>query len=158
MLPLKLIISEILPYLLKYIENDPDGMDPFYEEVVDKCLLLVKYRQKKKNMEDEQLEAQVKDYLQRIIKRSQLFSYEDVRQGMMNIGYQLIILSTDEKILFDTKTDEDVYQDVIIILAHPDGSYDSIGRLSYTKDGNQKISRLFHYDDPIVEALRSPHQ
>lgn len=159
LLPLKLIISEILPYLLKYIENNVDiGMDPFYEEILDKFILLAKYRQKKKNLEDEHLEEQLRDYLMKLCKQIQLFSYDEVRQGMKNLEHQLIIISTDEKVLFDSKTlddDDGIYQDVIILLAHPDGSYDSIGRLSHTKDGHQKISRLFHYDDHVVESLRS---
>ena len=78
---------------------------------------------------------------------------------MANLEHQLIIISPQEDVLFDSKTwGEGVsgsdYQDVILVLAHPDHTYDSIGRLSYTKDGHQKISRLFHYDDDIVETLR----
>lgn len=162
-LPLKLIVSEILPYTLKFIEkyNEEDndrGMTPIYEEIIDKCLVLAKYRQKKKALNQvEDLEHQFRDYLTRIFKKTQLFTYEDICKGMVNIEHQLIIISTEEKVLFDSKkwADAGEYQDVIIVLAHPDGTYDSIGRLSYTKDGNQKISRLFHYDDHVVEFLRS---
>lgn len=154
LLPLKLIKTELVPYLLNYME-EMRTMEQFQEEILDKCLLLVKYRQKKKNWEDENLETQVREYLQGILKRIQFISYEDVRKGMFHLEHQLIILSTEEKVLFDTKTEDSIYQDVLLVLAHPDGTYDSIGRLSYTKDGNQKISRLFHYDDPMIEALRS---
>lgn len=162
LLPLKLISSEIIPYIQKYIEENSNlTMEQLYQEIVEKFLILTDYRQKKKNFQKpvEEIHQSVCDFLSIIFSNIQQFSYDMIQQAMTNIEHQLIIISPQEKVLFDSKTwgegvDGGDYQDVIIVLAHPDGSYDSIGRLSYTKDGHQKISRLFHYDDDIVETLR----
>jgi len=161
LLPLKLISSEIIPYIQNYIDGNSPTMEQLHEEIIEKCLILADYRQKKKNfqMPNEEMRQLVSDCLETIFNRIEMFSYDTIQQAMANLEHQLIIISPQENILFDSKlwgegVEGGDYQDVIIVLAHPDGTYDSIGRLSYTKDGHQKISRLFHYDDDIVEALR----
>lgn len=161
LLPLKLFSLEMMPYLENYIKNDQDlTLEQLQEEVVDKCILLADYRQKKKNL-DFMVHPMVRDSLTGMLFKDLVpaLSYDRIMEGMSNLQHQLIILSPEEEVLFDSKTwGEGMtggdYQDVILVLAHPDNTYDSIGRLSYTKDGHQKISRLFHYDDDIVEALR----
>jgi len=162
LLPLKLISSEIIPYVQTYINNNSNlTMEQLHEEIIEKCMILADYRQKKKNLEKptEEVRQLVGDCMESIFNMAENLSYDTIQQAMANIEHQLIIISPQEDILFDSKVwGEGVegceYQDVVIVLAHPDGTYDSIGRLSYTKDGHQKISRLFHYDDDIVEALR----
>lgn len=163
LLPLKLVVSEIVPYIQYYItQNHNLTMPQLQEEIIDKCVLLADYRQKKKNLglADDELAQMVRDTLTDcIFNEIHQFSYDTLQQAMTEIEHQLIIISTEEKVLFDSKTwgggvEGCDYQDVIILLAHPNNTYDSIGRLSYTKDGHQKISRLFHFDDDIVETLR----
>jgi len=163
LLPLKLFSSEMMPYLQKYIQDHPDiTMEQFHVEIIDKCVILADYRQNKKHLDMlmEQVRQLVGEYLSDVLFKDLLqFSYDKIQEAMANLEHQLIIISPQEEILFDSKTwGEGVssgdYQDVILVLAHPDNTYDSIGRLSYTKDGHQKISRLFHYDDDIVETLR----
>lgn len=161
LLPLKLFSSEMMPYIQNYLHPDLT-MEQLHEEIIDKCAILADYRQKKKNlsMSSEEVRQLIRDYLVNVVFKDLCpLSYDKVQEAMVHLEHQLIIISPQEEILFDSKTwGEGVsggdYQDVIIVLAHPDNTYDSIGRLSYTKDGHQKISRLFHYDDDIVEALR----
>lgn len=162
LIPLRMISSEIIPYTKKFIaENNEIGMDQLQEEIIDKCILLAEYRQQKKNIQKTTSDIQddVKGFLTTIFKSMQPFSYDEIQEAMVNIGNQLIMISPQQEILFDSKTWKDgmedgEYQDVIIVLSHPDGTCDSVGRYSFTKDGHQKISRLFHYDDDVVDALR----
>jgi hypothetical protein len=163
LLPLKLFTTEMVPYIQNYISHNAGlTMEQVHEEIIDKCKILAEYRQQKKKLEipPEQLENVVCDYLRNnVLKGLEQISYDSIQEAMTNIEHQLIIISPQEKVLFDSKTwgegiDGGEYQDVIIVLAHPDNTYDSIGRISYTKDNHQKISRLFHYDDDIIENLR----
>lgn len=163
LLPLKLFASEMVPYIMNFIQQNTNlTMEQVHDEIIDKCVILADYRQKKKHLElpFEQVRQLVRDYLVDILFKDILqFSYDKIQEAMINLEHQLIIISPHEKVLFDSKTWGDgardgEYQDVILVLAHPNNTYDSIGRLSYTKDGHQKISRLFHYDDDIIETLR----
>lgn len=162
LLPLRMVSSEIIPYTKNFITENTDlEIDQLEEEVMDKCLLLAEYRQQKKNIQKtaDEVREEVVGFLTNIFKSIQPFSYDEVQQAMVEIGHQLIIISPQQDILFDSKTWKDGveggdYQDVVIVLSHPDGTYDSVGRYSFTKDGHQKISRLFHYDDDVVDALR----
>jgi hypothetical protein len=163
LLPLKLFSSEMIPYIQNFIQqNQSMTIEQLHDEIIDKCVILADYRQKKKHLDMplEHVRQLIHDYLSNVLfKDILLFSYDKIQEAMANLEHQLIIISPQEEILFDSRTwGEGVsggnYQDVIIVLAHPDNTYDSIGRLSYTKDGHQKISRLFHYDDDIVETLR----
>lgn len=164
LLPLRLVSTEIVPYIQKYIaNNNKTTKGQLQEEIIDKCIILADYRQKKKGLDKtpDEVVHLVYDYItNNIFNEIQQTSYELIQQAMKNIGHHLIIISPEENVLFDSKTwgggvgEDNFYQDVIIVLAHPDNTYDSVGRLSYTKDGHQKISRLFHYDDDIVESLR----
>ena len=162
LVPLRLFSSEIIPYTQKFISDNPEAsMEEVMEEVVDKCLLLAEYRQTKKNIQlpTEEVKTDVRTFLEKIIRKTQHCSYEVVVDVMNRLEHHLLIISPQEKVLFDSKTWKNgtmdgQYRDVILVMAHPDGSYDSIGRLSYTKDGHQKISRLFNYDDHVMELLR----
>lgn len=164
LVPMKLISSDIVPYLKNYVNSCGElTFSDLHTEIIDKCFLLADYRQKKKNKflkeTTEELRSFLQQYLLGICNTVLPFSYETLQRAMENMEHQLMILSSQEEVLFDSKTWGDGiegqdYQDVILVLAHPDGRFDSIGRLSYTKDGHQKISRLFHYDDPVIEALR----
>lgn len=157
LLPMKLMAREIIPYAQTYIQQNPNlNMDQLHEEIIDKCFMLGDYRQKKKNITKttEEIRQLTREFLTGIFKKVRQFSHDDIQKAMEQIEHQLVILGPQEKVLFASKNIDGDYQDVIIILAHPDGTYDSIGRLSYTKDGHQKISRLFHYDDDTVDALR----
>lgn len=162
LIPLRLFSSEIIPYIQKFMYDAPDAsMEDVMEEVVDKCLLLAEYRQTKKkvDLETEQVKTHVRAFLENVMRKSQQFSYDVVGEAMNRLEHHVIMISPKETVLFDSKlwkngTTDGQYRDVILVMAHPDGSYDSIGRLSYTKDGHQKISRLFNYDDGVVEMLR----
>lgn len=161
LLPLRFFCSEMVPYLQDYLQQG-DGltMEQLREEIIDKCALLADYRQKKKGLEMEDVRGMVRDCLTNLLFPDSFeFSYDSIQEAMANLEHQLILVSPLKEVLFDSKTwgngvPGGDYQDVILVLAHPDNTYDSIGRLSYTKDGHQKISRLFHYDDEIVETLR----
>lgn len=157
LLPLRLLSSEILPYIERYMEENPKcSLEDIKHEIEDKCRLLAEYRQQKKGYDVQGLKERVQQYLLGVYKKIQHIPYDEIQTAMGHVGYDLIIISPHEKVLFDTKTEKngDDYQDVVIILSHPDGSFDSIGRQTYTKDGHQKISRLFHYDDEAVDILR----
>ena len=141
------------------LENPDASMNDVMEEVVDKCLLLAEYRQTKKKVDlaTEQVMTDVRSFLEKVMRKTQQCSYDVVADAMNRLEHHLLIISPQEKVLFDSKTStttDGQYRDVILVMAHPDGSYDSIGRLSYTKDGHQKISRLFNYDDHVMELLR----
>lgn len=163
LLPLKLFTSEMMPYIQNYVQHHEKlSMEQLQEEIIDKCIILADYRQQKKKMSmtAEEVHQLVRDYFVKVLfKDVLLVSYDKIQEAMINLEHQLIMISPQEEILFDSKTwgngvSGGDYQDVILVLAHPNNTYDSIGRLSYTKDGHQKISRLFHYDDDIVETLR----
>ena len=162
LIPLRLFSSEIIPYIQKFMSENPDAsMKEVMEEVVDKCLLLAEYRMTKKKIDlpTEQVRTNVHTFLEKVMRQTQQCSYDVVVDAMNRLEHHLLILSPQEKVLFDSKTwktatTDGQYRDVILVMAHTDGSYDSIGRLSYTKDGHQKISRLFNYDDGVMEMLR----
>jgi len=67
------------------------------------------------------------------------------------LEHDIILLTPEEKVLFDSHLE---FPHVVLVLAHPDGRYDSIGRRSYLKDGKQKISRIFDSQDPFILYLR----
>jgi hypothetical protein len=104
----------------------------------------------------------ITSYIQKQMKRVQtdnVLSYDDLQKACINLGNHVIIVTANDRILFDSFTWKDGiigsdFWDTLVILAHPDNHYDSIGRLSYTKDKHQKISRLFHYDDILIESIR----
>lgn len=157
-LPMHLLSSELVPYLTQHIEkNSPSGKD-IRHEVLDKCLLLGEYRRTKKRMDmsADDMRCLITEHVDALFEKA--VSYDDIQQAMLNMEHRLLILSPEEDLLFDSKTwgeglEGVDYQDVLMVMAHPDGSYDSVGRMSHTKDNNQKITRIFHYDDPVVEAL-----
>jgi hypothetical protein len=156
-LPKKLLSQEIIPYMQRYIQETPNlGMGQLHEEIVDKCFVLAEYRQTKKNLPytTEELRDLVRGFLHKLFREMDQITQEDIQQAMERLEHQLVLLTPQEKVLFATQNPDGGYQDVVLVLAHPDNTYDSIGRISYTKDGHQKISRLFHYDDEAVEALR----
>ena len=156
LLSIRLLSRELMPYLQKYIHDNPEcPLDTLKDEIEKACLLLAEYRQKKKGCDEDGLIDKIQQYLRHVYRKTLSTPYDDVRIAMSYMGHDLIIISPHEKVLFDTWTENGTdYQDVVIILAHPDGSFDSIGRQTHTKDGHQKISRLFHYDDDAVTVLR----
>jgi hypothetical protein len=85
--------------------------------------------------------------------------YDHLNHVCRQAHIHVVVLSPSERILFDSLTwgndaVRDLQRDVILVLSHPDGSYDSIGRYSYTKDGSKKICRLFSPDDDVIATLR----
>jgi len=163
LVPSRLIASEIIPYIKEYVvqNNNDVNKSMLYNEILEKCCLLGNYRQKKKmpDVEDD-ISKDFDVVITKIFNELEKpISFDLLQEAMRNVEYHLIIISPTEEVLFDSRTwkegilDSDYYN-VVIILSHPDGSYDSIGRMSYTKDGHQKISRLFNYDDECIEVLR----
>ena len=149
LLPRKLVFTEVVPYIRRYVTEE--NTTQLEEEVADKCFLLAEYRQEKKGGEPvEGLRERIASLLRSVFVAKP--SHDEMRAVVEQMGNQLIVLSPREEVLFDSGGDG--CRDVIIVLAHPDGSYDSVGRMSFTKDGHQKISRLFRCDDDVVEALR----
>lgn len=162
LIPLRLFSSEIIPYTQQFMTDNPSAsLEKVMEEVVDKCLLLAQYRQTKKKIQlsEEEINTHVRMFLEKIVRQTQKCSYDVVVEAMNRLEHHIIMISPKENVLFDSKLWKEgmeggEYRDVILVMAHPDGTYDSIGRLSYTKDGHQKISRLFNYDDTVIELLR----
>lgn len=153
LLPRRLMVSQVIPY----VQNNLMGgtLAGLEEEVADKCFLLVEYRQEKKGVAPvEGLRDRVRAFLEPAfcLLRSSLADYGQVGAAMGKLGAQLIVVTPQEGVLFDSGGGGDL--DVVIVLAHPDGTFDSVGRVSHTKDGHQKISRLFRCDDEVVEMLR----
>ena len=146
--------SEIVPYAQKHFPQM--ALAELEDEVADKCFLLAEYRQAKKGVDvPGGLRENVRAFLEPAFcsLRSSLASHDRVREAMGKLGNQLIVVSPTEEVVFDSGDGGDG-RDVVVVLAHPDGSFDSVGRVSYTKDGHQKISRLFRCDDEVVEMLR----
>lgn len=163
LLPKKTFYSELEPYLLQFLSKN-DDRTALRNEIIEKSIMLCEYRyEKKKSSWEQELDISeiVNNVLTSIFSDMELnhVSYNEIQIGCKHMEYHVIIITPSEKVLFDSRTwgkgiPDSEYNDVIIVLAHPDGHYDSIGRLSPTKDGNQKISRLFHYDDEAVYFLR----
>lgn len=162
LIPLRLFSAEIIPYLQKFMaDNRGASLEEVMEEVADKCLLLGEYRQTKKKipMSEEEIKTHIRTFLEKMMRQTQKCSYDVVVEAMNRLEHHVIMISPKENVVFDSKLWKDgmeggEYRDVILVMVHPDGTYDSLGRLSYTKDGHQKISRLFNYDDPVIELLR----
>lgn len=162
LIPLRLFSSEIIPYTQQFMTDNPGAtLEKVMEEVIDKCILLAQYRQTKKKIQlsEEEINTHIRTVLKKMVRQTQKCSYHVVVEAMNRLEHHVIMISPNEKVLFDSKLWKEgmeggEYRDVILVMAHPDGTYDSIGRLSYTKDGHQKISRLFNYDDAVIEFLR----
>lgn len=162
----RLFRAELLPYMVSFIRDSPHvNLECIRAEAYDKSVLLGEYRlKKKKNHEGVEVDDITKQFQ---IVISSFFteagapvSYDVLQQACKNMEYHVIIMSPQLRVVFDSKTwgngiDDAEFNDVIVLLAHPGGNYDSVGRMSYTKDGNQKISRLFHYDDEVIHFLRN---
>lgn len=159
----RLFRTELLPYLGSFIRDSPHvNRECIRAESYDKSVLLGEYRSKKKKLDDvdpEEIAKKFQIVITGFFTNTTPVSYDVVQRACKNMEYHVIIVSPTLQTLFDSKSwdegmNEAEFNDVIIVLAHPSGNYESIGRMSYTKDGNQKISRLFHYDDEVISFLR----
>lgn len=164
LVPSKVFHSELIPYLNSYVKPDMID-DDIIHETIEKSVLLGEYRYKKKKkhqlLDDINVSECFNTFLKSVFEelRTRKVSYDIVQQVAVSMEYHVIIVSPNEKVLFDSKTwnkgiEDADYNDVIIIMETPSGKYESIGRISSTKDGHQKVSRLFHYDDVAVQKLR----
>ena len=160
--PHRLLDSELFPYMDEFIEQAENvDWSKVQEEMVEKSLLLGEYRLHKKKMDVDMVEIapRIEAYL-----RTQMGAFEDrvsydlIWEACMMMDYHVMIISSDETLLFDSHTwkegiPESDFRERIVVLAHADGRYESIGTYSYTKDNHQKISRLFGHDDDFICAL-----
>lgn len=160
----RLIETELSPYIRESLENDWDTVE---NEIVDKCRLLAEQRVRKKlkNQEDREIQDVreiVTSYLRRLAARTgggNRISYDHLQKACAQLEYHVILISPNEKVLFDSSTWKEgipgsEYWDTILVVAHPNDAYDSLGRSSFTKENHQKISRLFRNDDILIETLR----
>jgi len=160
----RLIETELSPYIRKSLDNDWDTVE---NEIVDKCCSLAEHRVRKKLKNQEDLPIQdvreiVAGYLRRLAARTgggNGMSYDHLQKACARLEYHVILLSPNENVLFDSSTWKEgipgsEYWDTILVVAHPNDAYDSLGRSSFTKDNHQKISRLFRNDDVLIETLR----
>lgn len=167
--PRRLQQSELVPHIFDMILSDPEiTWDAVRQEIVNMSLHIATHRLEKKfNFNDDEANIEtirpfIMEFLQSVFDRIIVYpavGYDTIAVACRNAGIHAIFLSASESVLFDSLTwnsdgKEDPYKDVVIILSHPDGRYESIGRSSLTKDGNQKISRIFSHNDDTVSTLR----
>jgi hypothetical protein len=162
----RLLETELFPFMMEYIENESSDWTRIREEMMDKSNLLAEYRLKKLAKKTggsttiEEVAPMIKRYLgSRFDTEAGAVSYDTIWEACLMLDYHVLILSSEEKLLFDSYTWKEIpesdFRECIIILSHVEGGYESIGVYSFTKDNHQKISRLFGHDDELVMALRS---
>lgn len=164
--PHRLLESELFPYLDEFIEQTEDVVwDRVREELVEKALLLGEYRIQKKKLDVDMKEIApgIESYLRAQMTSSEHVSYDLIWEACMMMDYHVMIISSEEKLLFDSHTwkdgiPESDFRERIVVLAHADGRYESIGAYSFTKDHHQKISRLFGHDDDFICLLQNNKQ
>jgi len=175
LLNMRLLETELYPYLEDFVKNRASKCEwkEVQEEWLEKSFLLAEYRVEKKmnkkgispKKEDmEKVRDSIEQYLlNRFPSDPCSPSYDRIQQACGQMGYNVILISPSEKVLFDSLTWKDggedknidsSFMDNILILAHPDGSYESLGTFSYTKEGLQKITRIFSAESDIICYLR----
>lgn len=164
--PRRLQQSELVPHIFDMILSNPDiEWDTVRREITDVSLQIAAHRLEKKFNDEasiDEIRPFILKFLDSVFDRISIqpvIGYDAIATACKNAGIHAIFLSASESILFDSLTwnpdgEQDRYRDVVIVLSHPDGHYESIGRSSLTKDGNQKISRIFSYNDDTIVTLR----
>lgn len=155
LISLRLIHSELFPYI-----DEMKDEEDIETKIIEKCQYLTSLSKKFNEEYKKDTDEIISDYLREVFEHGQnKVSYDDIQNACKNLEYHVILLSPTETILFDSFSWRDgipgsEFWDNIVVLAHPDNTYDSVGRTSFTKENYQKISRIYHSDDAFIETLR----
>jgi len=155
-----------LATLVERTMNETDDNHSMEDALITNSILLAGERINKKFNSGEfsvddirpYLENYVKNTLQNLEMDQKNVSFDILRKVCKDVGFDLLLIAPNERVLFDSHgsldNSKNNKQETIIVLAHPDGSYDSLGRFSFTRDGSKKITRLFPPDDDVIISLR----
>lgn len=158
---LKILEASFLPFLREL--NPEFTKDQFCEETRKAVLSIAEYRLKKKarDVSFDEVKDPVLRVFEEILKAAFDQSRGDIPDEYLikageELEHNLILISPEEKVLFDTRQliPDSEFWDNILVLVLPTG-YESIGRISFTRDGHKKLSRIFPFDDPVIVHLRS---
>lgn len=161
-LSLRFLEMELFPYLKEELDEEI-SRDDFKTEIQEKVMLLAEHRLKKKAKELslEDVEEPILNVLHSLFQT--IFSSFSLPEQKLSdlaqeVGYNIIVLSGEDEVIYDSfLSDEEAnkYKDTIVVRMDTEGNFESIGRLSSTKDGNKKLSRIFVFDDSFIQKLRN---
>lgn len=156
LLSLRFLELELMTFLAETLLDDTTE-ETFRKEVIEKTNMLAEYRLKKKAKEFKMEDVQ--DSIDRVLDDllnetfGPILPCEEIQQLSETIGYSVLCIDQEGRILFDSCKFEDESCETIIICRLPDG-FESIGRFSLTKDGHKRLSRLFSSGDKFLVKLR----
>jgi len=151
-----------LATLVERTLNETDNTHSLKDVLITNSVLLAGERINKKFNSGEfsvdeirpYLETYIKNTLQNLDLEQKNVSFDILRKVCKDVGFNLLLIAPNERVLFDSQDGRKNEMETIVVLAHPTGSYDSLGRFSFTRDGSKKIARLFPPDDDVITALR----
>lgn len=145
--------------------SSPPSWEKIREEMMRTFELLAEHNLRKKVKEasqisQEELHRVIVQHLERQIPSNTCrSSYQQLQDACRNMDHHVLLLNPEGECLLDTLSwgrglEGSSFRDCILVLTHPSGQFDSLGASSFTKDGHQKITRIFSSDDDLILTLR----